>query len=298
MMQTPLTTWHTVTTAVGNSTGRYRGDILPLQGIGQGNGAGPAIWAVISAVLLTVMRNSGIRMNLVTALSFCAIVLTGFAFVDDMDLLHAAPNSSSRAEDLIPQMKKVMDTCEGLLHATGGALRDDKSYWYFLDYKFQQGCWKYKTKQDIPVDIDIKVVDARGNTLPTREILTRLEPSEACETLGVYVAMDGNWSKQAEIWITKAMQYGTLLRTSHAERDLTWYILHTSFMKLLEYPMEAACLSNDQWNGIMKPLMGTVCNAAALRQPSPETCFLPSSNTKGWERAIHIINRKSNTLVF
>jgi hypothetical protein len=139
MMQTLLTAWHIVTTAFGDFTRCYRGDITPLQGIGQGNGAGPAIWAVISAVLLQVMRDSGFGLNFITALSSGVIVLAGFAFVDDTDLLHVAPHSLSTAADLIPQMQEVVDTWEGLLRATGGALQDDKSYWYLLDYKFQQG---------------------------------------------------------------------------------------------------------------------------------------------------------------
>jgi hypothetical protein len=42
MMQTLRTASHIVTTAFGDSTRRYRGGIIPLQGIGQGNNAGPA----------------------------------------------------------------------------------------------------------------------------------------------------------------------------------------------------------------------------------------------------------------
>jgi hypothetical protein len=78
----------------------------------------------------------------------------------------------STAADLIPQMHAVVDTWEGLVRATGGALRDDKSYWYLLDYKFQQGRWKYRSKQELKGDIDIKVVDSRRIPHPTREILT------------------------------------------------------------------------------------------------------------------------------
>jgi hypothetical protein len=123
MMQTLLTAWHIITPVFGDSTRCYRGDITPLQGIGQGNGAGPAIWAVISAVLLQVMRDSGFGLNVITALSSGAIVLAGFAFVDDIDLLHVAPHSLSTAADLIPQMQDVVDTWEDrLLRATGGAL--------------------------------------------------------------------------------------------------------------------------------------------------------------------------------
>jgi hypothetical protein len=64
-------------------------------------------------------------------------------------------------------------------------------------------------------------VDSRGNPRPTREILTRLEPSEARETLGFSVLMDGNWRQQTEKLITLAIKYVELLRTSHADRNLT-----------------------------------------------------------------------------
>jgi hypothetical protein len=133
MMLTLLTAWHYVTTAFGESKRRYRGIDRPLQGIGQGNGAGPAIWAVISAVLLCIMRDSGYGLNFITATSSLAIVLAGFAFVDDTALLHAAPHPSTTAATLVPQMQQVVDTWEGLLRATCGDLRDDKSYWYLLD---------------------------------------------------------------------------------------------------------------------------------------------------------------------
>jgi hypothetical protein len=106
------------------------------------------------------MRDSGYGLNFITATSSLAIVLAGFAFVNDTDLLHAAPHPATPAATLVPQMQQVVDTWEGLLRATGGALRDDKSYWYLLDYRFHQGRWKYKNKQDLPGDIDIKVVDA------------------------------------------------------------------------------------------------------------------------------------------
>jgi hypothetical protein len=114
-----------------------------------------------------------------------AVVITGFAFVDDTDLLHAAAHPQVPGATLIPQMQQVLDMWEGLLRATGGALLDDKSYWYLIDFKFVQGRWKYRSKQDVPGDIDLKVVDSCGQPLPDREVLTRLEPSEARETLCV-----------------------------------------------------------------------------------------------------------------
>jgi hypothetical protein len=33
-------------------------------------------------------------------------------------------------------MQQVIDTWECFLRATGGALRDDKSYWYLVNFKY------------------------------------------------------------------------------------------------------------------------------------------------------------------
>jgi hypothetical protein len=63
-------------------------------------------------------------------------------------------------------MQKVFDTWEGLLRTTGGALRDDKSYWYLLDYNFRGGVWKYRSIEEMPGDIEVNVVNRRGAPLP------------------------------------------------------------------------------------------------------------------------------------
>jgi hypothetical protein len=128
MMSTLLQAWHHVITAYGESSRRYQGTLHLLQGVEQGNGAGPAIWAVISAVLFGVMRDQDFGLNLVTSLTMTAIVIAGFAFVDDANLLHAGAHPNVTGVSLIPQMQRVLDMWEGLLQATGGALRDDKSY--------------------------------------------------------------------------------------------------------------------------------------------------------------------------
>jgi len=52
---------HTVRTGFGDSKASYGGKVwlVPIHGIGQGNGAGPAIWAVVSTPLLNVLRQKG-----------------------------------------------------------------------------------------------------------------------------------------------------------------------------------------------------------------------------------------------
>jgi hypothetical protein len=72
----------------------------------------------------------------------------------------------------------------------GGALVPSKSYWYLLDFKWERGVWRYRSKEALPGEITIRGVDG------TQVILERLELSEARETLGVYIMMDGNWREE------------------------------------------------------------------------------------------------------
>ena len=52
---------HNVRTVFGDSKGTYTGKIwiIPLQGVGQGNGSGPVIWAVVSTPVLNMLRKLG-----------------------------------------------------------------------------------------------------------------------------------------------------------------------------------------------------------------------------------------------
>ena len=99
---------HFVLTGWGRSKTHYGGKttqdrlLNAIQGIGQGNGAGPAIWAVISTVLIEIMQVDGYTACFVGALTHTMVHLACIAFVDDTDLFHTAPNTDTRGETLLP----------------------------------------------------------------------------------------------------------------------------------------------------------------------------------------------------
>ena len=83
-------------------------------------------------------------------------------------------------------MQGQIDHWEGGLRATSGALlREDKSFWYMIDYKWKNGKWEYKTIEDTPGDLTARVDQGH------RKVIQRLEPHEAHETVGVWLAMAG-----------------------------------------------------------------------------------------------------------
>jgi len=64
----------------------------PIAGIGQGNGAGPPIWAAVSSPMFEIMCQDGFYALLVGAMSHAHWIISGFAFVDDTDLCITHPS--------------------------------------------------------------------------------------------------------------------------------------------------------------------------------------------------------------
>ena len=71
----------------------------------------------------------------------------------------------------------------------------------------------YKSKIDDIGEVKLLMKDKDGEVKP----LTRYEPSEAQETLGVFIAMDGNWRCQKEVLKLKAATFASQLRSRHLD---------------------------------------------------------------------------------
>jgi hypothetical protein len=60
-----------------------------MHGIGQGNGGGPPIWAVISSNLLDTLRSKGFGLQLMSPITQSPLSFVGYSFVDDMDIVQS-----------------------------------------------------------------------------------------------------------------------------------------------------------------------------------------------------------------
>lgn len=94
----------------------------------QGNGAGPASWTAICAIIVKAMKDAGFGYQAWSVISKCALTLVCFAFVDDTDLIHATRDPTQPIEALLQEAQQALWTWEGLIHTTGGALAPEKSY--------------------------------------------------------------------------------------------------------------------------------------------------------------------------
>jgi len=118
---------HKVRTGFGDSKAHYGGKVwlVPIHGIGQGNGTGPAIWAVVSTPLLNVLREKGFGCELLCPLSSEYYRFVGYAFVHDSDIIQSALTEEPDAARL--QLQEAIDTWEFSLKATCGAIVPEKT---------------------------------------------------------------------------------------------------------------------------------------------------------------------------
>jgi len=118
---------------------------VPISGIGQGNGAGPQIWAVVSTPILNMLREAGFGAGFKLAISGMRVFFVGYSFINDTNIVQTGPTITSTGQEVLPLMQAALTLWEQGLHATGAALVPEKSFWYLINF-WWQGCkWRYAT---------------------------------------------------------------------------------------------------------------------------------------------------------
>jgi len=106
---------HCIHTSFGNSTkgGNCKRWGKPIAGIGQGNGAGPQIWAAVCSPLFELLKQQGFFAHIIGAILLYGRKLAGFAFVDDMDLCVTHPSNDTH--QVAAHMQRSVTSWEGFL---------------------------------------------------------------------------------------------------------------------------------------------------------------------------------------
>ena len=239
-------------TAYGDSEKTYGGfdnKEAPVAGVGQGNGAGPQIWAVVSSAMFAVMKQHGLQTHFETSISRQDLELCGFAFVDDTDLI-AATDYSNNPSNTMEKMQDVADGWEGVAKSTGGTLSPDKCWYYLIHFDWDNGKWSYGDDSKLEGQhISIKNVNDQKKTIKY------LDSSKAEKMLGVYLAPDGNNKEQVEHFKLKTQSLADKIRSGHLDRFEAWTALNTVAFKSIEYALPALTLSEKECISVIWPLL-------------------------------------------
>jgi len=278
---------HTIRTAYGNSDETYGGSFWvvpvtdgpgPMHGIMQGNGKGPALWAVMSSPVLSMLRAEGFGTIFKLAITGDTIHYVGFSFVDDTDQIETARSAEEKAQEVIIKMQGGIDCWDGGIKVTGGAIVPYKSHWYLLDFIWENGQWRLALKADNDA-FALYVNDCDG----ARQMLERLDPHEAKETLGVWLAPSGNATDQVKQMRKLTEEWADHLRTGKLKRHEAWLALTTTIWKTLEYPLNALTLSKEECDYIMAPAIKSGLNGAGICRHLPKALRHGPTSHQGLE---------------
>ena len=268
---------HKVRTAFGDSEGTFGGEewreVQALMGVGQGNGAGPAIWAVISTVFFDVLRSNGYGALLTAPFSRRELKIAGFGFVDDTDLIQTGLSLEDYWE-VAAKLQAAVNLWEACTEASGGCLVPDKSWWTLVDFTWYDGEWKYTSNMD---DVDLSIKDSGG----IDRKLVQLASWEAQKMLGVWLAPDGNNKKQIEEMRKQSVEWGSKVKTGAICRQDAWRAMNMTIMKTLEYPLVALTLTEKECDYIMAPVLAGGLPRAGICRNIPRSVLYGSLEHQG-----------------
>ena len=170
----------------------------------------------------------------------------------------------------------MIDMWEGCLRATGGALVPNKSCWYAIDFKWENEEWIYLEKEEIDVNIWVQHEEREEKIK-----LKRMEFNAAFETLGVFIAPDGNLKEEKKKLMKVAKEFGESLRENKVSREEAWYATKTTILKTLEYPMEAISLEKKDWEEIYGQFLRYVLPKSGINRHFPRQVVFMSSDYLG-----------------
>ena len=240
---------HHVRTAYGDSNTFYSGtQEEPLQGGGQGNPAVPPMWVAITIVLVKILGMYVPGAHLWAPISLMAVTFSAIMYVDDTDLFVVGQRRSEQAECVFSRAEFLVDIWCRSIWATGGLLRPDKCFCYMVGFSWSGSQWRYINKTDN--DSKIAIPNIKGEL----EEVKRHEVDVAEETLGVFVAVDGNLVKEKEKLGQATSSWTRKIVTSGLFRNEAVMALMTTISRTWQYPLQSTTFSESDCDDIMRPM--------------------------------------------
>ena len=220
----------------------------PLMGPGQGNRMAPMGYVFLSEAIVTMLKQENLQSSFTSAISNCSLEdLVSVMFVDDANLFVTPTPASSNMGFLGRIQLSSVDHWSGGLHATGGAICQEKSHWFHLKHDISK--WNnpsYFSMDKAPGHLYLP--DKDGSLLP----ILHKEPtsSSAVRTLlGMAWSPSMSMKGQIDHFKTKISQFThSLSCCSFCYRNDVWLAFKAGILKTLEYPLLACSLTKKQWD--------------------------------------------------
>ena len=265
---------HKVRTAFGDSENTYNADnpefLLPVQGTGQGNGAGPSIWSILCSTIFEILHKEAYSSTFCYALSRGLYKICGFAYVDDCDLFYLGND----ADEIFEGLASMLKMWDELMEVTGAAIAPDKCWWYLVDFTWHKGRWKCT---DQGHQFEMQVRDKHGD----EQVIKYLPSDVAKEMLGIYIAPDGNQHTQFKIMREKSSTWAQYMAQGTLTTEVSWNTLNTTIIKSLEYPLAATTFTDDELTSIIAPALQSGLPSSGICRSFPRAILYGSLSAQG-----------------
>jgi hypothetical protein len=222
--------------------------------------------------MLDTLRSKCYGFRLFSPISNQLIEFVGYSFMDDNDIVHSDRGNPT---DTASKLQATVDTWEGSLKVTGGALGPEKSYWYLVSFTWNGGSWSYSPISENPATLYMNDVSE------VRKAVRRIPTQHAEETLGIWIAPDGNTNTQCKKMIEQAQLWADHMHTGVIRKDETWLALQSTIWRSLCYQLNAVNLAKNQCKKIMSPVLNYALPAMGICRNFPRDVVFSSTQYCG-----------------
>jgi hypothetical protein len=260
---------HHVRTGYGESEGAYTSPPSePFQGVGQGNGAGPAIWAAVSAPLLEFLHSRRRGVTFRSPITDEYTCVSAMVFVDDADIIGGLETEdSSLDDDLRRILQAQVSDWANALRVSGGAIVPEKSFYWSLNYTHGT----LNVGEEGP---QLTVNNGLGGT----GLVSSVPVAESRRTLGIMINPRGTWKEERNKKRGQMEALAEACSVVNINRFDAMTELKERVLPKILYGLELTSFSRSDCRYIMAPALQTGLHLCGATRVLPrEIVFGPES---------------------
>lgn len=239
-----------ISTTLGVSEQSYRSTtVWKLHGPGQGNQCSPAIWAVVSTLILNTMKSKFPGTTFSDPQSTQIINHHMQAFVDDSSIwvndFKASIKGTCDDNHLLLELQSATQWWEKLLVETGGMLELRKCFYYFIKWQFDQNGAATLDTDELPQKIIIK-----QSTSKISKEIPRKMADESHRTLGFQTKPVNDYKDQLQVLQSKSNQVTRALYSHKLDSFTAQTAYHSVFAPRILYALPMCGISAPHLNTV------------------------------------------------
>ena len=275
---------HYVRTRYGVSKNSFKAENMKfLHGIGQGNGAGPALWLTHLTVMFEVLSKLTTGYQFKSPDGETNFESPGTGFVDDVTLGATAnqhEERESKEASLITKINRIASCWEKMLHTNGGKLELSKCFWILVAWKWRDGMPVMKTLHD--TNADINLIQSESGDAVT---ITRKSVEESPKVLGCHMAANGSWKCEHDRWKRQSAEFANKIKVAGFDRTCGAKLFPVFWLSKYRYVAPIIGLTQEQCKKIERPVISKCMSASGFNCRMPREVVFGSIKYGGmaWE---------------